>query len=160
NEDDNFDLEADLRKIKYFLNQDPSIEFDIEIINHILEKFTDEPALNYSPPPKDDDDDLFDLKSDNDEWKKLFDSNLPEESSESSNIATLSSSPFGNKDKEMDTQETDQNKAKKRQNQTQSGKDQKRQSKSKPEVKSQSPWLTKVNPRKVKVNPGKAEAEK
>nr|GEY07987.1 hypothetical protein [Tanacetum cinerariifolium] len=88
------------------------------------------------------------------------DSNLPEESSESSNIATLSSSPFGNKDKETDTQETDQNKAKKRQNQTQSGKDQKRQSKSKPEVKSQRPWLTKVNPRKVKVNPGKADAEK
>ncbi|GKC85684.1 hypothetical protein Tco_1141401, partial [Tanacetum coccineum] len=44
----------------------------------------------------DDDDDLFDLKSDNDEWKKLFDSTLPEESSE---IATLISSPFRNEDK-------------------------------------------------------------
>nr|GEY94460.1 hypothetical protein [Tanacetum cinerariifolium] len=96
NEDDNFDLEADFRKIEYLLNQDPSTESGIEIIDPILERFTYEPALNYSPPPRDDDDDLFDLKSDNDEWKKLFDSTLPEESSE---IATLSSSPFGNKDK-------------------------------------------------------------
>nr|GEZ37831.1 reverse transcriptase domain-containing protein [Tanacetum cinerariifolium] len=72
NEDDNFDFEVDLRKIKYLLNQDPSTESDIEIINHILEKFTGEPALDYSPPPRDDDDDLFDLKSDNDEWKKLL----------------------------------------------------------------------------------------
>nr|GEZ84956.1 reverse transcriptase domain-containing protein [Tanacetum cinerariifolium] len=103
-----------------------------------VQKFTDEPALDYLPPPRDDDDDLFDLKSDNDEWKKLVygdyykdtdsekdknkdfkmkslvvetyvvesndllpqlldnDSTLPEESSE---IATLSSSPFGNEDK-------------------------------------------------------------
>nr|GEV72817.1 hypothetical protein [Tanacetum cinerariifolium] len=44
----------------------------------------------------DDDDDLFDFKFDNDEWKKLFDSTLPEESSE---IATLLSSPFENEDK-------------------------------------------------------------
>ncbi|GKA86202.1 hypothetical protein Tco_0807913 [Tanacetum coccineum] len=114
---------------------------DIDIINHILERFTDEPALVYSSPPGDDDDDddaHFDLKSDNDEWKKLLygdsyndthskndktkdsktkslideanivesnvlphqlltrDSTLPEESSES---ATLLSSPFGNEDK-------------------------------------------------------------
>nr|GEU90636.1 reverse transcriptase domain-containing protein [Tanacetum cinerariifolium] len=72
NEDDNFDFEADIRKIKYLLNQDPSTEFDVEIIDPILEKFTDEPAIDYSPPPEDDDDDLFDLKSDNDEWKKLL----------------------------------------------------------------------------------------
>ncbi|GKF03451.1 hypothetical protein Tco_0030374 [Tanacetum coccineum] len=44
----------------------------------------------------DDDDDLFNLKSDNDKWKKLFDSTLPEESSE---IATFISSPIGNEDK-------------------------------------------------------------
>nr|GEV47799.1 retrovirus-related Pol polyprotein from transposon TNT 1-94 [Tanacetum cinerariifolium] len=47
----------------------------------------------------DDNDDLFYLKFDNDEWKKLFDSTLPEESSESSEIATLFSSPFRNEDK-------------------------------------------------------------
>ncbi|GKD12970.1 hypothetical protein Tco_1197377, partial [Tanacetum coccineum] len=33
-------------------------------------RFTDEPTLVYSYPLGDDDDDLFDLKSDNDEWKK------------------------------------------------------------------------------------------
>nr|GFA90000.1 reverse transcriptase domain-containing protein [Tanacetum cinerariifolium] len=83
-------------------NQDLSTESEVEIINPILKKFTDEPAIDYSPPPgndDDDNDDLFYLKSDNDEWKKLFDSTLPEESSESSEIATLSSSPFRNEDK-------------------------------------------------------------
>ncbi|GKC71604.1 reverse transcriptase domain-containing protein [Tanacetum coccineum] len=69
---------------------------DIDIIDPILERFTDEPALIYLFPPGDDDDDLFDFKSDNEEWKKLFDSTLLEESSE---IATLISSPFGNEDK-------------------------------------------------------------
>nr|GFC32892.1 hypothetical protein [Tanacetum cinerariifolium] len=74
NED--FDLEADLRKIEYLLNQDQSTESNIEIIDPIFEKFIDEPALDYSPPPGDehdnDDDDLFDLKSDNNEWKKIL----------------------------------------------------------------------------------------
>ncbi|GKE40907.1 reverse transcriptase domain-containing protein, partial [Tanacetum coccineum] len=56
-EDDNFDPEADLRKIKYLLNRD---------------SFTDEPALVYSFPQGDDDDDLFDFKSDNEEWKNLL----------------------------------------------------------------------------------------
>nr|GFB46324.1 reverse transcriptase domain-containing protein [Tanacetum cinerariifolium] len=68
-------LEAGLRKNKYLLKQDPSTESNIEIIDPIFEKFIDEPALDYSPPSgddKDDDDDLFDLKSDNDKWKKLF----------------------------------------------------------------------------------------
>ncbi|GKD69786.1 reverse transcriptase domain-containing protein, partial [Tanacetum coccineum] len=100
NEDDNFDPEVDLREIEYFLNRDPSTDSspktDIDIIDLILESFTDEPALVYSFPPGDDDDDLFDFKSDNEEWKKLFDSTLPEESSE---IATLLSSPFRNEDK-------------------------------------------------------------
>ncbi|GJZ11769.1 hypothetical protein Tco_0546528, partial [Tanacetum coccineum] len=48
---------------------------DIEIIDPILERFTDEPALDYSFPPGEDDDeydDLFDLKSNNDEWKKIL----------------------------------------------------------------------------------------
>ncbi|GKD71411.1 hypothetical protein Tco_1325501 [Tanacetum coccineum] len=105
NEDDNFDLEADLREIKYLLNRDPSTvsspTTNINIVDPVIERFTDEPDLVYSSPPGDDDDDLFDLKSNNDEWKKAFvcDSTLPEESSESSEIATLLSSPFGNEDK-------------------------------------------------------------
>ncbi|GJT71173.1 reverse transcriptase domain-containing protein, partial [Tanacetum coccineum] len=145
NKDDDFDPEADLREIKYLLNRDPSTvsspTTDIDIINPILERFTDEPALVYSSSPGDDDDDLFDLKYDNNEWKKLFygdsyndthskndktkdsktkslideanivestvfppqllisDSPLPKESSESSEIPTLSSSPFRNEDK-------------------------------------------------------------
>nr|GEV24550.1 reverse transcriptase domain-containing protein [Tanacetum cinerariifolium] len=143
NEDDHFDFIADLREIEYLLNQDPSTESNIETIDPILEKFTDEPSLDYLPLLGDDNDVLFDLKYDNDEWKKLLygdcykdidfekdknkdskmkslvvevhivelnnllhqlldnDSTLPMESSESSEIATLSSSPFGNKDKEQ-----------------------------------------------------------
>nr|GEV49796.1 reverse transcriptase domain-containing protein [Tanacetum cinerariifolium] len=71
-EDNNFDFEADLREIEFSLNQDRSNKSNIETIDPILEKFTDEPDLDYLPPPGDDDDDPFDLKSDNDEWKKLF----------------------------------------------------------------------------------------
>ncbi|GKB79749.1 hypothetical protein Tco_0946644 [Tanacetum coccineum] len=138
NKDDNFDPEADLREIEYLMNRDPSIDSspktDIYIIDPILERFSDEPALVYSFPPGDDDDDLIDFKSDNEEWKKLLygdlfdntrsenekdkdlkmecliddmdddfspllptsDSTLPEDSSE---IATLLSSPFKNEDK-------------------------------------------------------------
>nr|GEV26865.1 reverse transcriptase domain-containing protein [Tanacetum cinerariifolium] len=84
--------------------RDPSTESNIKTIDPILEKFTDEPALGYIPLPRDDDNDdydLFDLKSDNDEWKKLFNSTLPKESSESSKIATLSLPPFINEDKEF-----------------------------------------------------------
>ncbi|GJU46731.1 reverse transcriptase domain-containing protein [Tanacetum coccineum] len=107
---------------------------DIDIIDPILERFTDEPALVYSFLPGDDDDDLFDFKSDNEEWKKLLYDNpfnnthsknekdkdlkiecliddmddyffpiLPTSRStllkESSEIATLLSSPFRNEDK-------------------------------------------------------------
>nr|GEU71476.1 hypothetical protein [Tanacetum cinerariifolium] len=73
-EDNNFDFEADL-KIEFLLHQDPSTESNIETINPILKKFTNKPSLDYLPLPgddDDDDDDLFDLKSDNDEWKKLL----------------------------------------------------------------------------------------
>nr|GEX16779.1 hypothetical protein [Tanacetum cinerariifolium] len=107
-------------EIEFLLTQDPSTESDIETIDPIFEKFIDEPALDYSPPPGDNDDDhddLFDLKSDNDKWKKIFfeahivesndllpqlldnDLNLIEEPSESSEIAYLSSCLFGNEDK-------------------------------------------------------------
>ncbi|GJV63210.1 reverse transcriptase domain-containing protein [Tanacetum coccineum] len=65
NEYDNFDPKADLRKIEYLLNREPSTESspmtDIEIIDPILERFTDEPAHVYSPPPGDNDDDNDDL---------------------------------------------------------------------------------------------------
>nr|GEX42603.1 reverse transcriptase domain-containing protein [Tanacetum cinerariifolium] len=71
-DDNNFNFKADLREIEFLLNQDPSTESKIETLEPILEKFTDEPALDYLPPPGDDDDDIFDLKYDNDEWKKLL----------------------------------------------------------------------------------------
>ncbi|GKC75589.1 reverse transcriptase domain-containing protein [Tanacetum coccineum] len=49
NKEDNFDPEADLREIEYFLNRDPSTDSspktDIDIIDPILDRFTDEPAL-------------------------------------------------------------------------------------------------------------------
>ncbi|GKB67462.1 reverse transcriptase domain-containing protein [Tanacetum coccineum] len=138
NKDDNFGPKADLREIDYLLNRDPSTDSspmtDIDIIDPILERFTDKPALVYSFPLEDDDDYLFDLKSDNEEWKRLLygdlfdnthsenekdkdlkmkcliddmyddffpllptsDLTLPKESSE---IATLLSSSFGNEDK-------------------------------------------------------------
>ncbi|GJX63685.1 reverse transcriptase domain-containing protein [Tanacetum coccineum] len=127
NEDDSFDPKAGLREIEYLLNRDP---------------FTDEPAFEYTSPSGDDDDDLFNLKFDNDEWKKLLygnsyndthskndktkdsktrslideannvestvlpphllasNSTLPEESSESSEIATLNSLPLSS-DREL-----------------------------------------------------------
>nr|GEW10485.1 hypothetical protein [Tanacetum cinerariifolium] len=65
-EDTNFDFEAGLREIDFLLNQNPSTESNMKSIDPILEKFTNEPSLDYLPPPGDDDDDLFDLKSDND----------------------------------------------------------------------------------------------
>nr|GEU31142.1 uncharacterized protein [Tanacetum cinerariifolium] len=76
NEDDNFDPEADLREIKYLLNRDPSTgsspKTDIDIIDPILERFTDEPALVYSFPLDDKDDDLFDFENDNNEWRNIL----------------------------------------------------------------------------------------
>nr|GEV98747.1 hypothetical protein [Tanacetum cinerariifolium] len=80
NKDDNFNPEADLREIKYLLYRDPSTDSspmtDIDVIDPILKRFTDEPAPVYSFPSRDDDDDLFDFKSDNEEWKKLLYSDL------------------------------------------------------------------------------------
>nr|GEW78451.1 hypothetical protein [Tanacetum cinerariifolium] len=60
---------------------DSSLKDNIEKIDSNLEELADEPSLVDLIPSekyddlinfKDDDDDLFDLKSDNDEWKKLF----------------------------------------------------------------------------------------
>ncbi|GJV81216.1 hypothetical protein Tco_1517086 [Tanacetum coccineum] len=152
NEDDNFDHEADLKEIEYLLNRDQSTDSspttDIDIIDPILKTFTDEPALIYLSLPGDDEDGLFDLKSDNEEWKTLLYGDLfdnthseneknkdlkierliddmdddlltlspimmngksfcmvglfltfPKESSKSSEVATLLSSPFENEDK-------------------------------------------------------------
>nr|GEX40375.1 hypothetical protein [Tanacetum cinerariifolium] len=126
-EDNNFDFKADLREIEFLMNQDPSTESNIETIDPILEKFTNELALAYLPPTEDDDDDLFDLNSDNDEWKKLLygdgykdinsekDKNMDSKMIslvESSENASLSSSPFGNEDKVTDISQKDKNKAK------------------------------------------------
>nr|GEY82668.1 reverse transcriptase domain-containing protein [Tanacetum cinerariifolium] len=61
NEDDNFDPKADLRKNKYLLNQYPSIESDIDIIDPVLGRFINNPTVDYSPPLGDDDGDLLTL---------------------------------------------------------------------------------------------------
>nr|GEY34799.1 reverse transcriptase domain-containing protein [Tanacetum cinerariifolium] len=75
---------------------DSSPKTDIDIIDPILERFTDKPGLVYLFSSGDDDDDLFDFKSDNKEWKKLFDSTLH---GELSKIDALISFLFENKDK-------------------------------------------------------------
>nr|GEU59754.1 hypothetical protein [Tanacetum cinerariifolium] len=54
------------------VSTDSSPKTDIDIIDPILERITYEITLVYSSPSGDDDDDLFDLKSNNEEWKKLF----------------------------------------------------------------------------------------
>ncbi|GKB16435.1 hypothetical protein Tco_0850358 [Tanacetum coccineum] len=69
-------LEDVIREIKYFLNRDPLAEYspNNDLIYTIPEMFTDEHTLDYSSPPRydDADDDLFDLKTDNDEWVKIL----------------------------------------------------------------------------------------
>ncbi|GKC05433.1 reverse transcriptase domain-containing protein [Tanacetum coccineum] len=65
-----------IREIEYLLNRDPLAENspNNDLIYTIPEMFTDEHTLDYSSPPRydDADDDLFDLKTDNDEWGKIF----------------------------------------------------------------------------------------
>nr|GEX39224.1 hypothetical protein [Tanacetum cinerariifolium] len=51
---------------------DSSPKTDFDIIEPILERFTDEPALVYSFPQDDEDDDLFDFENDNDEWRNIL----------------------------------------------------------------------------------------
>ncbi|GJT20262.1 reverse transcriptase domain-containing protein [Tanacetum coccineum] len=63
-----------IREIEYFLNRDPLYSPNNDHIYTIPEMFTDEHTLDYSSHPRYDDvdDDLFDLKTDNDEWGKIF----------------------------------------------------------------------------------------
>nr|GEY59051.1 hypothetical protein [Tanacetum cinerariifolium] len=81
NDDLPFDIESDLREIEYLLNHDPTKEMDSilkdsidmcnlaypndNLIDTILEMFTDEHAFDYSYPPLYDEyeDDLFELES-------------------------------------------------------------------------------------------------
>ncbi|GJY59680.1 reverse transcriptase domain-containing protein [Tanacetum coccineum] len=75
NDDIDFDFEYDLRELEYLLNRDPSIDStlknNIEIIDFILEEFTDELSLVDSFPLGNDDD-LFDFENDNEEWRNLL----------------------------------------------------------------------------------------
>ncbi|GKB21413.1 hypothetical protein Tco_0855336 [Tanacetum coccineum] len=65
-----------IREIEYLLNCDPLAEYspNNKLIYTIPEMFTNEHTLDYSYPPRynDDDDDLFDLKTNNDEWGKIL----------------------------------------------------------------------------------------
>nr|GEV05237.1 reverse transcriptase domain-containing protein [Tanacetum cinerariifolium] len=93
NDDLPFDIESDLREIEYLLNHDPTNEIDSiledsvdecnladpnnDLVDTILEMFTDEHTLDYSSPPLYDDvnDDLVELESDNDDvYDDPFDS--------------------------------------------------------------------------------------
>ncbi|GJX77685.1 hypothetical protein Tco_0324496 [Tanacetum coccineum] len=82
NDDLPFDIESDLKKIEYLLNNDPIKEldftledsvdknsFDDNLDDTISEMFTDEHALDYSSPQlwDDYDDNLFDLETVNDD---------------------------------------------------------------------------------------------
>ncbi|GJV66296.1 reverse transcriptase domain-containing protein [Tanacetum coccineum] len=73
---DNMTPEDVIREIEYFLNRDPLAENspNNDLIYTIPEMFTDEHTLDYSSLPRYDDanDDLFDLKTDSDEWGKYF----------------------------------------------------------------------------------------
>nr|GEW67050.1 reverse transcriptase domain-containing protein [Tanacetum cinerariifolium] len=85
NDDLPFDIESDLREIKYFLNHDPTKEINSiledlidesnianpnnNLVDTIPEMFTDEHTLDYSSPPlyDDFDDDLVEFEPDNDD---------------------------------------------------------------------------------------------
>nr|GFD35560.1 hypothetical protein [Tanacetum cinerariifolium] len=93
NDDLPFDIESDLKEIDYLLNHDPTNEMDSiledsvdecnlenpnnDLVDTILEMFTDEHTLDYlSPPLYDDvDDDLVKLEFNNDDvYDDPFDS--------------------------------------------------------------------------------------
>nr|GEV83994.1 hypothetical protein [Tanacetum cinerariifolium] len=85
NDDLPFDIESDLREIKYLLNHDPTKEMDSiledlidkcnladlnnDLVDTILEMFIDEHTLDYSSPPlyDDMDDDLVEFEFDDDD---------------------------------------------------------------------------------------------
>ncbi|GJY12772.1 reverse transcriptase domain-containing protein [Tanacetum coccineum] len=73
---DNMTPEDVIREIEYLLNRDPLAENspNNDLIYTIPEMFTEEHTLDYSSLPRYDDanDDLFDLKTDSDEWGKIF----------------------------------------------------------------------------------------
>nr|GEZ81295.1 hypothetical protein [Tanacetum cinerariifolium] len=94
NDDLPFDIEFDLKKIEYLLNHDPIKDMDSvledsvdeynladlndNLVDTMLEMFTDEHALDYSSPPLYDeyDDDLFEVESDTEyAYDDPFDSN-------------------------------------------------------------------------------------
>nr|GEV07503.1 reverse transcriptase domain-containing protein [Tanacetum cinerariifolium] len=89
-EDNNFDFEAYLREIEYLLNQDPSTQEDID-----SEKDKNKDSKMKSLVVE------AHIVESNDLLPQLLDNDLtlPEEPSESSEIASLSSSPFRNEDK-------------------------------------------------------------
>nr|GFA54405.1 reverse transcriptase domain-containing protein [Tanacetum cinerariifolium] len=93
NDDLPFDIEFDLREIEYLINHVPTKEMDSiledsidecnladpnnDLVDTILEMFTDEHTLDYSSPPLYDvvNDDLVELESDNDDvYDDPFDS--------------------------------------------------------------------------------------
>ncbi|GKB12863.1 reverse transcriptase domain-containing protein [Tanacetum coccineum] len=65
-----------IKEVKCLLTQSPLANYslDNDLVVTILEMFTDEHALDHSSPKiyDDNDDDLFDLKSDNDEWRRIL----------------------------------------------------------------------------------------
>nr|GFA68311.1 hypothetical protein [Tanacetum cinerariifolium] len=65
-----------IREIEYLLNPDPLAEYspNNDLIYTIPEMFTDEHTLDYASLPRYDDtnDDLFDLKTNNDQWGKIL----------------------------------------------------------------------------------------
>ncbi|GKF50079.1 hypothetical protein Tco_0143330 [Tanacetum coccineum] len=63
NEDECFDPGGDVDEIEFLLHRDPSI-YKMGVVS-ILEGFTDE-------PPLEENDDLFDLESQENEWKKIL----------------------------------------------------------------------------------------
>ncbi|GKB97930.1 reverse transcriptase domain-containing protein [Tanacetum coccineum] len=73
---DNMTPEDVIREIEYLLNRDPLAENspNNDLIYTIPEMLTDEHTLDYSSLPRYDDanDDLFNLKTDSDEWGKIF----------------------------------------------------------------------------------------
>ncbi|GKB38135.1 hypothetical protein Tco_0883077 [Tanacetum coccineum] len=73
-ENDDMTPEDVIREIENLLNRDPLYSPNNDLNYTIPEMFTDEHTLDYSSPPRydDADDDLFNLKTDNDEWGKIL----------------------------------------------------------------------------------------